>query len=43
MGYTQNYLEFVVDEVALGQGLIEVRHFLPVNVIASSSILKLTL
>jgi hypothetical protein len=33
MGYTHDYVEFVVHKVALGQGLIEVRHFLPVNVI----------
>jgi hypothetical protein len=33
MGYTQDYVEFVVGKVALGQDLIEVRHFLPVNVI----------
>ena len=35
MGYTQGYVEFVVYKVALGQDLIEVRHFLPVNVIPS--------
>jgi len=35
MGYTQDYVEFVVGKVALGQGLIEVLHFLPVNVIPS--------
>jgi hypothetical protein len=35
MGYTQDYVESVVDKVPLGQGLIEVQHFLPVNVILS--------
>jgi hypothetical protein len=35
MGYTQDYVKFVVDKVALGQGLIEVRRFLPVTVIPS--------